>query len=205
MPPSRFRGVNWACSGVHSITFTTLSSVRGTPSYSKQIASLGFPFSFGIFQEYYSAHEPFSREAAGIAAVGTTATVPPSPVTILPRLTFMEGIMYMDGVILFPIYKRWPHSRTNSAYIGLPIISISLVAASFSNSVWHLTLTQGILYGIGGSLLYYPTLLFLDEWFVQRKGFAFGIMWARSAAPRLFLGAIVSNSLCDRPGQAPQA
>jgi hypothetical protein len=35
----------------------------------------GFPFSFGVFQEYYTTHEPFSSQPAGIAAVGTTATV----------------------------------------------------------------------------------------------------------------------------------
>jgi hypothetical protein len=36
---------------------------------------LGFPFSFGIFQEYYTTHEPFSPEPLGIAIIGTTATV----------------------------------------------------------------------------------------------------------------------------------
>jgi hypothetical protein len=36
---------------------------------------LGFPFSFGVFQEYYSNHEPFSSAPSGIATVGTTALV----------------------------------------------------------------------------------------------------------------------------------
>lgn len=83
----------------------------------------------------------------------------------------------MIGVALFPIYKKWPRLRNFSIYIGLPIVSLSLVTASFAGSVWHLTLTQGVLYGLGGSLSYYPALLFLDEWFVRRKGFAFGVMW----------------------------
>jgi hypothetical protein len=34
----------------------------------------GFPFSFGVFQEYYTTHEPFSDEPSGIAIIGTTAT-----------------------------------------------------------------------------------------------------------------------------------
>ena len=37
--------------------------------------------------------------------------------------------------------------------------------------------TQGVLYALGGTLLYTPTVTFLDEWFVKRKGFAYGIMW----------------------------
>jgi hypothetical protein len=36
---------------------------------------IGFPFSFGIFQEYYSTHEPFVSKPYGIAAIGTTALV----------------------------------------------------------------------------------------------------------------------------------
>jgi hypothetical protein len=35
----------------------------------------GFPFSFGVFQEYYTTHEPFASEPSGIAIIGTTATV----------------------------------------------------------------------------------------------------------------------------------
>jgi hypothetical protein len=85
--------------------------------------------------------------------------------------------MYMIGVILFPIYRKWPHLKNRSACIGLPLIALSLLTASFAKSVWHLTLTQGILYGLGGSLVYYPTFLFLDEWFIRRIGFAFGVMW----------------------------
>lgn len=36
----------------------------------------GFGFSFGIFQDYYSTHEPFAG-SSGIAAIGTTTSVSP--------------------------------------------------------------------------------------------------------------------------------
>lgn len=36
--------------------------------------SPGFSFSFGVFQDYYSTHEPFIG-ATNIASVSTTATV----------------------------------------------------------------------------------------------------------------------------------
>jgi hypothetical protein len=35
---------------------------------------LGFTFSFGIFQDYYSTHEPF-KSSGDIAIVGTCAMV----------------------------------------------------------------------------------------------------------------------------------
>jgi hypothetical protein len=37
--------------------------------------------------------------------------------------------------------------------------------------------TQGVLYAIGGSIAYAPCVIYMDEWFVKRKGLAFGIMW----------------------------
>jgi MFS transporter, MCT family, solute carrier family 16 (monocarboxylic acid transporters), member 10 len=41
-----------------------------------------------------------------------------------------------------------------------------------------LVLTQGILFGIGGSLLYGPCLSYLSEWFISRRGMANGILFA---------------------------
>lgn len=37
----------------------------------------GFPFSFGVLQDYYANHEPISAHTAGISAVGTTCSVGP--------------------------------------------------------------------------------------------------------------------------------
>lgn len=35
----------------------------------------GFAFSFGVFQAYYSTHEPFSSDTGSIATIGTSSTV----------------------------------------------------------------------------------------------------------------------------------
>ena len=35
----------------------------------------GFPFSFGVLQDYYSTHLPISLHSAGVSAVGTTCSV----------------------------------------------------------------------------------------------------------------------------------
>lgn len=55
---------------------------------------------------------------------------------------------------------------------------LALGLSSLSNTVTHLILTQGIFYAIGGTLAYSPAIQFMDEWFVKRKGLAFGVMWA---------------------------
>lgn len=90
--------------------------------------------------------------------------------------------MYFSAPFINAVYQRWPAIRRASCWYGAAIIALSLVATSFTSKVWQLFLTQGVLYGIGGGILYYPAIVFLDEWFVTRKGFAMGVMWAGTGA-----------------------
>jgi hypothetical protein len=46
-----------------------------------------------------------------------------------------------------------------------------------SQTVPHLIVSQGVFYAIGGAMCYSPAISFMDEWFVKRKGLAFGMMW----------------------------
>ena len=131
-------------------------------SFTVEALTWGFPFSFGIFQEYYATHEPFSREPSGIAIIGSSAM----------------GFMYLGLPFTFAIMQHWPRYRLFYAPSGVLIMGLALVISSFSTRVWQLIFTQGFLYALGGTLLYTPTISFLDEWFVRRKGFAYGVMWA---------------------------
>ncbi len=85
--------------------------------------------------------------------------------------------MYLGLPITFAMLQSWPNFRRLSTVIGLGIMCVALAISSFSTTATHLILTQGVLYAIGGSLAYSPTILFVDEWFVRKKGFAFGVMW----------------------------
>jgi hypothetical protein len=85
--------------------------------------------------------------------------------------------MYLDALFINMMLQRWPNMRKSTCGFGLGLVVVALLASSFATKVWHLILTQGIMYALGGSMLYYPMLLFLDEWFVRKKGIAFGIMW----------------------------
>ncbi|MCJ1450004.1 hypothetical protein MMC28_000332 [Mycoblastus sanguinarius] len=122
----------------------------------------GFPFSYGIFQEYYTTHPHFSEDASSVAIIGSSAM----------------GIMYLGAPFTFALLQKFPYHRRYFSVIGLFIIVLALITSSFATRVWHLILTQGVMYAIGGSMLYTPTIVFLDEWFIRRKGFGFGVMWA---------------------------
>ena len=122
----------------------------------------GFAFSFGVLQEYYSTHKPFASRPGGIAAIGTTAS----------------GLMYMLMPFYFSAFQRWPQLKRYSTWVSLPLAAAALIGASFAQKVSHLILCQGVLYALAGNALVTPTITYLDEWFVRRKGLAIGIMWA---------------------------
>ncbi|KAF7891267.1 uncharacterized protein EAF02_001592 [Botrytis sinoallii] len=143
----------------------------------------GFPFAFGVFQTYYSTHPPFDKHANDIAITGTCAT----------------GIMYLFASISLYVLETFPPTRRLSSILGLVIVVIALVAASFATEVWHLITTQGFLYAIGGSLLYSPTIFYLDQWFVKRKGLALGVMWSGVGTSGLIFPFLLSY-LVDRCG-----
>ena len=124
----------------------------------------GFPFSFGVFQDYYSTHPPFAG-SHNIAVIGTCAM----------------GIMYLDMPIVFAVMQKWPKTRRYCTPMGLLVMCLALSLSSFSTTTTHLMATQGVIYAIGGSMAYAPCIVYMDEWFVTRKGLAFGIMLVSSS------------------------
>ncbi len=60
--------------------------------------------------------------------------------------------------------------------LGLFLDCLALVSASFATHAWHVILTQGAMYGLGFLLLYYPLLSLLNEWFVDNRGLAYGLL-----------------------------
>ncbi|KAM3418194.1 hypothetical protein BST61_g6397 [Cercospora zeina] len=119
----------------------------------------GFALSFGVLQEHYTSHQPFSSAPSGIAAIGTTCT----------------GIMYLTMPIFLAAFQRWPRARQYSLRASLPIVAAALTGASFAQTVWQLVLTQGVVYAFAGNALVMPTINYINEWFVRRKGLAIGV------------------------------
>ncbi|KAM0263929.1 hypothetical protein ACHAQJ_000964 [Trichoderma viride] len=76
------------------------------------------------------------------------------------------------------LQRMYPKPTRYAPVVGLLFLCLALAISSFSQNVTHLILTQGVLYAIGGSICYCPCILYMDEWFVKRKGFAYGVMWS---------------------------
>ena len=90
--------------------------------------------------------------------------------------------MYLISPFTFTILTRWPRLRRWFGPIGLVLTAVGFLLSSFATSVWQLIATQGVICALGCGLLFTPTTLYLDEWFIKRKGLAYGVMWAGKSA-----------------------
>ena len=58
--------------------------------------------------------------------------------------------MYLSAPFISSLLAAFPFYTRYFSYFGLGIIVVALVASSFATRVWHLILTQGVMYAIGG-------------------------------------------------------
>jgi MFS family permease len=134
-------------------------------SWGVEAMTFGFGFSFGVFQDYYSTHEPFAGSAS-IAAIGTTTT----------------GVLYIATPFVNALCRMFPRQARWFTLAGLFVASLALALSSFCTTVAQLVVTQGLLFGIGGCFAYCPCTLYIDEWFVKKKGLAYGVVWGAAGA-----------------------
>ncbi|KAK0504325.1 MFS general substrate transporter [Armillaria luteobubalina] len=140
----------------------------------------GFPDAFGVFLDGY-LHDPLFMYQ-------------PHASTLLPLIgPLSSGIIYCSGPVIYPITARYPYHWRTMMWVGAVLCSASLFAASYTTKVSTLVGLQGVLYAIGGSLLYPPCISYMSEWFVARRGFANGIIFAGTAIGGLILPLVLPN------------
>ncbi|KAK9708761.1 hypothetical protein K7432_009443 [Basidiobolus ranarum] len=136
---------------------------------------LGTCFTWGIFQRYYVESMIFGETSnAVISFVGTI------------------GVSCLDlwGLVTGSICEKLGYRRT--MFVGVILLSASFIIASFSTQIWHLFLTQGFMYSVGGGLLYFPPLGAVPQWFQKHRGLALGLGISGSG-----IGGLVYNPLAQ--------
>ncbi|EKM53771.1 uncharacterized protein PHACADRAFT_98814 [Phanerochaete carnosa HHB-10118-sp] len=155
------------------VTEITLAPIdRGFSAWATVVASSalgclvwGFPNSSGALLAEYMKDPLYSSQknaASTLPLIGTLST----------------GILYCSGIIIYPPIYYYPRLRKIYLWSGVFICFPSLLGASYTTNVKLLIVLQGVVYSIGASLVYYPILSYLSEWFVQRRGLASGIVVA---------------------------
>ncbi|KAF1739260.1 Monocarboxylate transporter 12 [Beauveria bassiana] len=158
----------------------------------------GFPMSYGVFQQYYSTLPQF----AGNRYIGVVGTI-------------ASGLGYLGAPVVMLLVQRhqqwlrpmiWIGCKslllfTTSNKLRRPICILSLVAGSFATTLEMLILTQGVAYGLGFLIFYYPILHMVSEYWVARRGMAFGILCGASGISGTAMPFVV-QALLSRYGYA---
>lgn len=122
--------------------------------YAETLA-FGFTFSIGVFHEYWTT--VLFPEASSAATI-TLAT------------TLCSGLMYITAVIIGPIFTRYPEYRAQMQYGGLALSVAGLIACAFATKPWHLVVTAGLMYPLGGCTYYFPAATLLFSWWQRKRG-----------------------------------
>ncbi|TVY28864.1 Fujikurins efflux protein [Lachnellula hyalina] len=129
-------------------------------------------------RNYYSSLPQFAGNS-NVALIGTIA----------------QGACYLGAPASAALAKRFPKFQRQQIWLGWPLCILGLVAGSFTTTLPGLIATQGVMYGVGFVTLTYPIISFIDEWWIARKGMAFGIISAASGASGIFMPFIIEALL----------
>ncbi|CRG92052.1 Monocarboxylate transporter 12 [Talaromyces islandicus] len=143
-----------------------------------QLPIWGFSLAWGIFQEYL-ADADIRGDKDSIAVIGTTSS----------------GILYMLSPVTFALLTKYPRMRGYCGWVGVLISVIGYATASFATEVWQLIASLGVLSALGNGLLFTPTTLYLNEWFIERKGLSLGTMWAGKSVSGVILPFVAQATL----------
>ncbi|KAI9292036.1 MFS general substrate transporter, partial [Neoconidiobolus thromboides FSU 785] len=131
-------------------------------SFLMQACSFGVAAGFGVFVEFYYKNVFEGAKYSEIALIGTVAPTTMAFISIVTgRLCDLFG------------FKA-------CAFAGAAVVTLSYILASFSTEIWHLIITQGFLFGVGGGLIYVPANTVIAHWFDKYRGLATGIGTAGS-------------------------
>ncbi|KAF9912737.1 hypothetical protein EC991_009473 [Linnemannia zychae] len=118
---------------------------------------------FGVYQAYFLQAGTFPgalpTDISWVGSIGTAAMFIPGPfVAPLTRALGLKAVVA----------------------IGILLASLGLILASFFTQLWHLYLTQGFLFGVGGGLVFFSSISVTAQYFEKRRGLANGIAVAGS-------------------------
>lgn len=60
-------------------------------------------------------------------------------------------------------------------FLGVGLLTIAFLSASYSHRIWQLYLSQGVLIGFGVGFTYIPSIAILSQWFQKKRSLANGI------------------------------
>lgn len=142
-------GVSRQCMG--SWLFPLVLSSRYTYHHSTNLFDFrGLPFSYGVFLRYYSVSSP---------------TLKHSSLTLLTLVgTLNTGILYISSLLLLPVMNHYPNQKKTVMIVGYVLSISGLIGAAYARNAGELILTQGFLFGLGGSKCLHLLMYMYLDW-----------------------------------------
>ncbi|ETS82467.1 hypothetical protein PFICI_04343 [Pestalotiopsis fici W106-1] len=109
--------------------------------------------------------------------------------------TVASGFGYLGAPFIMPFIQRYQRWRRQMIWIGWPICLIGLALGSFASTLEMLILTQGVAYGLGFLIFYYPILSMVNEYWIARRGMAYGVLCGASGVSGAFMPFVLQALL----------
>jgi len=183
-----------------AITTTTIATIVVEPDLLKDFPEGGFGWlvvlasfviyfwtfglnsTFGVFQAHFLRIGAFNHATeAELSWVGSMAA----------------GMVYLPGPFINTLIRHL--GLYTLVIVGTLSCSLGFILASFATQLWQLYLTQGLLFGLGGGLVFLSTISMTSQYFNKRRGFANGIVVSGSGIGGLVL-APLTNLLISKMG-----
>ncbi|ORZ17537.1 major facilitator superfamily domain-containing protein [Lobosporangium transversale] len=138
------------------------------------LAAIGYVSIYGIFQSQYTdIYAAKGASASSVSFVGSLA------------VGFQFGFTIISG----PVMNRFGYKVV--LWSGTIVGSLGLLLASWATELWHLYLTQGVMFGIGVSLLNLAATAIPPLWYAKNRSLAMGICFCGAGVGGLVLGFII--------------
>ncbi|KAK3390687.1 putative MFS monocarboxylate transporter [Podospora didyma] len=137
--------------------------------------SVGFLNGFGVFQQYYKAGMLQNMSESDISWIGSIS------------IFLLNGVAPVTGILVDRLGPTWLLG------IGSITMLVSVFMTSLGTQYYQFFLSQGVLLGIGTSLITWPPLAVVSRSLPQHRGLALGIVVSGSS-----LGGVVWPIMLER-------
>ncbi|KAL7909718.1 major facilitator superfamily domain-containing protein [Trichoderma velutinum] len=100
-------------------------------------------------------------------------------------------ILFLGGAVVGPIFDKYGSRAL--MFSGTAVCLLSFICSSFATQFYQYLLAQGILFGVGNALLFYPATGAISEWFNHKRGLALGIALSGSSVGGIFWPIIINK------------
>ncbi|KAJ2064498.1 hypothetical protein GGI17_001008 [Coemansia sp. S146] len=136
--------------------------------------SCGVVNSWGVQQQYLTANV-YVGEPSKIKMLSYTGTL-------------MFFSLYLWGMFAGWLAEVWSYSKL--CFLGVMVMALGQLLASFCREPWQLCLTEGVLFGLGSGLVFSPSSTAPARWFTKRRGLATGLAVTGAGAGGLIIAPL---------------